>query len=287
MSKENKSKVLVVIANYGNKQIQYLKRVLQEYNRFKKYKINVILLNTEYVKDLKYSRLGIRQEIFDKSLGYWLAHKHKKFIFENKDKFDIFIYSENDILITEKNLDVFVTHSKNLENTNYVPGFLRYEAKGNDADKYLIDCHPKHTASRIRLYSVIKNIIGVIPSRILLKIHLHPTIRQFNIMANKKKYFEVQNVHQGSYLLTAKQLQTVLQSGNYFDETHNYAGIREGAASNVYVRCGVVKVLSVDDLQNSLIHHLPDKYAASHPTYAKKQALTLHQLRTMLKQQGQ
>ncbi|MFW9882517.1 MAG: hypothetical protein ACFFG0_56365 [Candidatus Thorarchaeota archaeon] len=274
-----KKKILVVISNYGTKQLPYLKGVLQEYNNFKKYKIKIILLTTEYIKNLNYPNLAIKQEIFDKSLGLWLTHKHKKYIFENKNYFDIFIYSENDIPINEDNLDIFRKHSENLKNTNLILGFLRYEQK----NKYLIDCHPRHTASRIRFYSLIKPFLSFLPFSIVKKYKLHPIVRKFNIKINNHNYFEVQNVHQGSYVLAKEHLKKVLDSGNYFNEKINYAGIREGAASNVYIMCGLTKVISIEDLENSLIHHLPDSYIDVHPTYIKEQALTPKQLKDLIK----
>ena len=277
-----KHSMLVVIANYGSKQINYLKRILKEYSNFRKYKVNVILISTEHIKDLKYKNLEIKQEIFDASLGYWLAHKHKKLIAENKDKFDIFIYSENDMLITEKNIDMFAKHSKALSETNLVPGFLRYETN-NGNDKYLIDLHPNHAANRIPFYFATKYIIPMFPEKTVLNMGLHPIIRNQNININGKRYFEVQNLHQGSYILTKEQLGKALDSGKYFDEKNNYAGIREGAASNVYAKCGITKVISQDDIENSLIYHLPDKYAGLHPTYAKKQTITLKGLKKLLK----
>lgn len=278
---DKKHKMLVVIANYGSKQMKYLKRIMQEYNNFRKYKVKVILISTEHIKGLKYKNLEIKQEIFDASLGYWLAHRHKKFIAENKDKFDIFIYSENDILITEENIDVLAKHSKNLSKTNLVPGFLRYEAN-NGKDKHLIDLHPNHAANRIPFYFATKYVISMLPEKTALALGLHPIISNPNINIIGERYFEVQNLHQGSYMLTKEQLEKVVRSGNYLNEKKNYAGIREGAASNVYANCGITKVVSFDDLERSLIHHLPEKYIGKHQTYVKKQAITLKGLREFL-----
>lgn len=276
---DKKHTMLVVIANYGSKQIKYLKRIMQEYNNFRKYKIKVILISTEHINGLEHKNLEIKQEIFDASLGYWLAHRHKKFIAENKDKFDIFVYSENDMLITEENIDVFAKHSKNLFKTNLVPGFLRYETNNG---KCLIDLHPNHAANRIPFYFAAKYVISMLPEKTALALGLHPIIRKSNIQINGKRYFKVQNLHQGSYALTKEQLGKVLKSGNYFNEKKNYAGIREGAASNVYANCGITKVVSLDDLEGSLIHHLPEKYIGKHQTYVKKQAITLEGLRKFL-----
>src|SRR3989338_8959302 len=185
------------------------------------------------------------------------------------------------MLITEENIDVFAKHSKNLSKTNLVPAFLRYETN-NGKDKCLIDLHPNHAANRIPFYFAMKHIISMLPEKAALALGLHPIIRKNNIKVNGKRYFEVKNLHQGSYVLTKSQLKTVLGSGNYFNEKKNYAGIREGAASNVYANCGITKVISQEDLENSLIHHLPEKYVGKHQTYVKKQAITFEGLREFL-----
>lgn len=276
-----KLKVLAVIVNYGNKQLEYLKRILKEYGNFRKYEVKAILISTERINGLNYKNLEIKQEIFDASLGYWLAHRHKKFIAENKDNFGIFIYSENDMLITEGNIDAFMKHSKNLSKTSLVPGFLRYETN-NGKDKCLIDLHPNHAANRIPFYFAAKYAISPLPEKTALALGLHPIIRKSNIQITGKRYFEVQNLHQGSYALTKEQLEKALRSGNYLNEKKNYAGIREGAASNVYANCGITKVISFDDLERILIHHLPEKYIGKHQTYVKKQAITLQGLRKFL-----
>ncbi len=292
-----KQKVLVVITNYGTSQLQYLKRLLEEYNKFKKYQIKVILVNTEYIKNLNYLNLDIKQELFDKSVKLWLTHKHKKFMYENRDKFDIFIYSENDMLITEHHLDLFLKHSENLKETNYVPGFLRYELKKNDNSKYLIDCHPIHAVNqfnfykiikkfndntsdnpqtrRLRVYSIIRPFINFIPKSIKNKFRFSLIIKQSNIDMNNKKYFQVHNVHQGSYILTKDQFKKVLKSNNYLNEKYNYGeGVIEGAASNVFVICGINKVISKDDFESSLIHHLADKYVNGHIVFITDSAPT-------------
>jgi hypothetical protein len=277
--KKEKHSVLICIANYGSEQIPYLKKLLKEYNSFKKYKIKAIILATEHV-NLNFSNLETEQLVFDKSLGFWLTHKHRKFIFENKGMFDVFIYSENDVLITERNLDTFLKHSENLKNTNYVPGFLRYEI--GDGNKYLIDCHPNHAIHSMPYYPILRYLFFFVPAKVLLKLGLHPIIKKIKMKINGKYYFQVQNLHQGCYVLTKSQLRKVLDSGNYFDDKYNYAGVREGAASNVFAVCGVTKVISKDNLDDSLIFHMPNKYAQSHPTYKGSQVLTSEKLSKIL-----
>jgi len=45
MRMAGKFRVLAVIVNYGNKQLEYLKRIIQEYDNFRKYKVKVILIS--------------------------------------------------------------------------------------------------------------------------------------------------------------------------------------------------------------------------------------------------
>lgn len=300
-----KQKVLVIITNYGNSQFNCLKRILQEYNKFKKYKLKVILANTEYIKDLNYPNLEIQQELFDPSVKLWLTHKHKKIMYENKDNYDIFIYSENDMLITEKHLDLFLKHSKNLEGTNYIPGFLRYELKKNDSTKYIIDCHPIHAVNqfklytpiktfndklannsktnpqkrRLRVYSIVRPLINFIPQSIKNKLRFSLTIQKANIELNGEKYFQVHNKHQASYILTKEQFKKVLESGNYLNEKYNYGGgVIEGAASNIFVICGLNKVISKKDFEASLIHHVANKYVDDHIVFTTDPAPTTKEL---------
>lgn len=286
MHKQKNYRILVVITNYGNNQLECLKKILREYNNFKKYSVKVILVNTEYIKDLNYPNLDIEQKLFDESLKLWLTHKHKKIMYDNRNNYDIFIYSENDMLITEKHLDLFLKHSKNLKNTNYIPGFLRYEIRENK--KYLIDCHKIHTVHKSNFYKIIKFLTTKKLRFYLYSIvknfsSFYPIITQNNIKINDKEYFIVQNPHQACYILTRDQLKIILNSGNYFNEKYNYAGIREGAASNVFLICGVNKVISKEDLEDSLIYHLSNIYTKSYPIFIKEQPLTYDKIKNLIK----
>ena len=157
--------------------------------------------------------------------------------------FDYYIYCEDDVLITKENFETFVNVQKNLP-PPYVCGFLRYELKDGDDYKYLIDCHPAHSCHRGGGKKIIKD----------------------NYTINGKSYFEPYNIHQGSHILANYVLEAVsLGKNSYFKKESHYAGVLEGAASDVYLDCGLIKVIPRDDVSKLLTHHLPNKYVKMLP----------------------
>jgi hypothetical protein len=65
---------------------------------------------------------------FDESLGFNFLWKHQDVVKENeKADFDIFAFVEDDVFLSEDNLDYFVEHSKTLRETELYPGLISYE----------------------------------------------------------------------------------------------------------------------------------------------------------------
>ena len=69
-----KRKVFIVIANYGESQEKELLEMLKEFNEFKKYEINILLLSTEKTKNLNYKKLKIKEIVYNKSIEIGRAH---------------------------------------------------------------------------------------------------------------------------------------------------------------------------------------------------------------------
>jgi hypothetical protein len=235
------TKVLVCIANYENKQIHYLKSILEEYSKFNSnYDISVVLFSTYKNENIisNYSSLKIIEKIYDPKIGVNLPHEHKLYMSEQLNNYDLFIYTENDILITSRNIDRFVKLSSVCNNTMYIPGFVRFEKCNDNKVISLVDCHPRHSKHFGGRGQVIKK----------------------KIVINDSNFFIPWNVHQGSYVLTAKQYEKILQSPNYFKSNGFSGGPLETAASGTYAFCGFEKVVSYDFLEDCLIHHLSNKY---------------------------
>ena len=121
--------------------------------------------------------------------------------------------------------------------------------------------------------------INLIPKFIKNKLRYSLIIQRANIEVNGEKYFQVHNKHQASYILTKEQFKKVLASGNYLNEKYNYGGgVIEGAASNVFVICGIHKIISKKDFEASLIHHVSNKYVDDHIVFTTDPAPTPSEL---------
>ena len=231
------NKILLAIPHYGSTNRKYLLNCLREYNSFRDCQIVVHIYSTEEFNVSEFSNLTVYFSEFDSSIGQMLVHQHKPWFFELKDQFDYFIYCEDDVFITEWNFQTYIKEQKNLP-TPFACGFLRYEHKPNKAYKFLFDQHPVHSIHR-RGKEVIKN----------------------NYIINQNSYFEVYNIHQGCYILTKDLLDIAIKSGKYLDRQDYYAGHPlEGAASDVYYKCNITKVIPRLNISNLVVHHLPNKY---------------------------
>ncbi|KKQ53542.1 MAG: Methyltransferase family protein [Parcubacteria group bacterium GW2011_GWD2_38_11] len=253
-------KILVCIPSYGSGQVEYLKTILREYNSMH-FDIDVAVFLTDDINLSEFDNIRIKKFRFDPSIGLMLPHQHKEYMAENVDKYDLFIYSENDILITERNIRYFLQYSQKLKGTPFIPGFVRFELK-NDDYVYLIDFHSgnctlRHGPFWMRFYAL---------KHYLIK----NKIIEYKLVLDGETYFEPNNLHQASYLLTSDQFRAVLSSGNYFlGPDGGFGAVLESAASDVYFRCNLTKLVNLDHIEDSLIHHLPNKYVNTFSQYNK------------------
>src|SRR5437899_866604 len=128
-------KILVAIANYGTKNEGYLQQLLAEYRRMP-FEVDVVVLSNipkELGNDVEV-RVGLPAK------NPWsLPFGHKPLFAERVSKYDLFIYTEDDTLITERNIRAF------LEATGILPqdkiaGFLRYETSP-DGRRHISSAH--------------------------------------------------------------------------------------------------------------------------------------------------
>ena len=219
-------KILVGIASYGTKNDRFLRRVIAEY-RSMNHPVDVVVFSN--VK----KALGFEVELIVglPTRNPWsLPFAHKKVFAERADKYDLFIYSEDDILITQANIEAFLgtTHVLPL---NEIAGFLRTEV-GPDGRRYFADIHS----------------------------HFHwgpaSVCRRGEYIC---AYFS--NEHSACYLLTQKQLKRVLASGGYLVQPHDGKySMLETAATDPYTGCGMRKMICISHLDDFLLPHLPNNY---------------------------
>jgi hypothetical protein len=178
---------------------------------------------------------------------------------QHQDDYDLFVYSENDILIQERNLEGFLRETERLPH-DHVTGFLRYERRENDDALYLIDAHPHF-----------------------------PVLKEKDLEINGRRYFTLYNVHQGSWVLTRDQLKRAIRSGgfdvmpHYRETKDGFIGILESGASDVYTQCGFKKkVLPHEGIDDLMIHHLPNKYIRTGGIWDDPGPLTLVEFKKRL-----
>ena len=159
-----------------------------------------------------------------------LPFAHKKLFAERADKYDLFIYSEDDILITEANLRAFMDVTAALQQDE-IAGFLRIE-KGANGEANYPDIHayfhwdPTSVRSRGRY-----------------------TLAHFT------------NEHAACYVLSQQQLKRAINSGGFLVEPHEEKyDLLCTAATDPYTQCGFKKLVPVSHIDDFTVHHLSNKY---------------------------
>jgi 2-polyprenyl-3-methyl-5-hydroxy-6-metoxy-1,4-benzoquinol methylase len=219
-------RLLVVIANYGTANDKYLSHLIDEY-RSMPYSTDIVVLSN-VPKDLG-QRIQVIVGLPSKN-PWSLPFAHKQVFANRINDYDLFVYSEDDILITHKNVEAFLRVSAVLPDDE-VPGFLRFE---NDKDGKVF--HPDiHWAC-------------------------HWEARSVRSRAGYTFAF-LTNEHAGCYMLTQPQLQRAIQSGGFLVRPHQGKyQMLETAATDPYTQCGFTKLICISDLNNFMVHHLPNKY---------------------------
>lgn len=222
-------KILVAIACYGTKNLKFLDMLLSEYRRMT-HQVDFVVLSNE-PKDLGPDvevRVGLP------ATNPWsLPFGHKPLFAERVKDYDLFIYSEDDTLITEKNIQAFLDAARILP-ADQIAGFLRYET-GPDGERHISTAHGRY---HWRPESV-KEIAGNVFARFT-------------------------NDHSACYILTREQLQRSIASGGFL--VAPYEGEYDmlcSAATDPYTRCGFIKVVNLSRLEEFLLPHLPNKYVGA------------------------
>lgn len=212
-------KIKVAIANYGSEQLQYLSQVIREFRSFTDHTVDIMVYSTVPVE--------ANYKLFDPSIGKALPFACREDMAAAASDYDLFLYVENDMLITQDNINAFIEHQSQLE-PHQIGGFYRYEL--NAGVKLLLDLNPFWG----------------------------------NLVAKHyEQHFTVVNEHQGCWLLTQQQLQRCIASGCFLVAPHyGPYGMLEQGASDPYNNCGFEKVLPKDLalLERLQIRHLPLKY---------------------------
>lgn len=212
-------KIKVCISNYGTHQLWCLKRVINELSSFTNYNVDIsVYTNVE---------TGYNQKKFNDDIGYNLPFTCRQDMVNNLENYDLFLYNENDNLITEDNVQAW-EQAKSGVNIPDTVGFYRYELI--DGKKIFID--------------------------------INRCFGDVGIKKEDNRIFAL-NKHQGCFLLTREELKFCIDSGEFLQQTgRGPYGILEQGASDPYTKCGLNKFFPLDRalFERLGIIHLPNKY---------------------------
>ena len=243
-------RVFVEISHFGSGQEGYLQRVLDQYAAVRSFRIELLIDHTEPLTVRLPETLIVRLRRFPPEIGMALPFVHRGVFAQCVEEYDLFVYTENDMLITEDNLQAYCELSALLP-PEYLTGFLRFEER--DGARYLIDAH--------RSFPVFQRAVESIGER---------------------RWFSIANLHQGSTVLTRAQLQRALASRQFVVPPHQSSayGALECGATDAYSQCGFQhKVLPAGpELARLLIWHMPNKYVQKGGIWDTPGAHTLQSL---------
>jgi SAM-dependent methyltransferase len=239
-------KILVAITSYGKANDKYLMRLIEEYRSMSHNVDIVVLSNIAKSVDGAEVRVGLPTR------DPWsLPFAHKQVLAERVNDYDLFIYSEDDTLVTEANIRAVLDLSKHLPERE-IPGFFRYEISSGNQVNY-----PEFH----RLY------------------HWDPgSVRRRgeHVLA----YFTGE--HSACYLLTQRQLRSAIASGGYLVPPHRGKyDLACTAATDPYTQCGFQKLICISHVDDFLVHHLSNKYLGTR--YGVDDPEFRRQIRVLLK----
>ncbi|RFB81081.1 class I SAM-dependent methyltransferase [Methylovirgula sp. 4M-Z18] len=218
-------RVLVAIASYGTSNDRFLERIIREY-RSMSFDIDIVVLSNIYK-----SAPGVECLVGLPAKNPWsLPFGHKKLFVDRRDDYDLFIYSEDDILIAEPSLRAWLEVTTSLEEDE-IAGFLRVEFGGDGARSYPdVHGHFHWTPLSVRRRG-------------------DYTLAHFT------------NEHAACYVLSRTQLKKVLESGGFDVAPHEGRyDLLCTAATDPYTQCGLTKLIPVSHLDLFTVHHMSNRY---------------------------
>jgi SAM-dependent methyltransferase len=226
-SRKAKLSVLVALASYGTSNDRHLERLIREY-RSMPFEIDIVIISNVDKKPAP----GVECRVGLPSKDPWsLPFAHKKLFAERADQYDLFIYSEDDILITERQLRAFLDVTAVLRDDE-IAGFIRME-KGSSGSISYPDAHDEYHWDPTSLRSRTGYVLG-----------------------------NFTNEHAACYVLTQSQLRKAIKSGGFLVEPHEWKhDLLCSAATDPYIQCGFTKLIPISHLDDFTVHHMSNKYA--------------------------
>ena len=219
-------RVLVVLASYGNSNDSYLLKIVDEY-RSMSFDVDIVILsNLDKKLDAK-----IEVVVGLPAKDPWsLPFAHKQIFSNWLDDYDLFVYSEDDILLTERNLRALLDVTAVLRDDE-IAGFIRIE-KGPNGEVNFPDAHA----------------------------HFHWDTTSVRVRANYT-LAKFTNEHAACYSLTQDQLRKAIKSGGFLVAPHEWKyDLLCSAATDPYTQCGFTKLIPISHFDDFTVHHMSNKY---------------------------
>ena len=125
-------KIALHICSYNGsnyrKRFIFLKKIVKNYFNINK-KIKIFIHTNKITKKFKIKKVNYVKHNLHNTNPFYLSWKCRKLIEEQKNYFDCFIYSEDDILFTKKNFDYWLKFKDISIKNNFNLGFFRIEKK--------------------------------------------------------------------------------------------------------------------------------------------------------------
>lgn len=225
-------KILVSISQYGIDQENYLKEIISEFKHYKNHTVDITVHGTIplNIPEIEFIR-------HDPCIRKNLVFKHRKEFIEKLNDYDLFIYTENDMLIKEDAIDTYLKYDSSLP-MDYCLGFIRFEHRAQDMNLYLPDMNE----------------------------YWGLAVSEKKLTINGNDYFGLFNIHQGCWMLTREKLKHICNTPHFIYENdsleHGASSIFNEMGWNFKLGGSIKKIYTrhKEDLSKCLIHHLSDKY---------------------------
>ncbi|MCA1387977.1 MULTISPECIES: bifunctional 2-polyprenyl-6-hydroxyphenol methylase/3-demethylubiquinol 3-O-methyltransferase UbiG [Bradyrhizobium] len=219
-------RLLVVIASYGTANDAYLDRVIREY-RSMSFDVDIMIISNIDKKPAA----EIECIVGLPNKNPWsLPFVHKELFAARVDQYDLFIYSEDDILVTERNIRAVLDVTAVLVEGE-VAGWMLVERASNGELNY----PQAHGSFHWDCTSV--------------------RSRGPYLLAH------FTNEHAASYMLTQQQLARAIASGGFLVAPHEGKyDLPCTAATDPFTQCGFKKLIPISHIDDFSAHHLPNKY---------------------------
>ena len=211
-------RILAAIATFGEKNLGYLKRMIENF-RGMDFHTDIVVHSNEF-RDFG---PNVRVVVPPPSDNHWsLQFAHKELFAESAQSYDLFIYSEDDSGLTKANIDAFLRLTPELA-PDEIAGYLRYELD-DTGQKWFPEMHGSF--------------------------HWKP---ESAVRRGQHVVAEFSNEHAAFYILNRNQLKSAIASGGFLrGPREGWYDAPCTAATDPYTSCGFRKVIPITSLEDFL-----------------------------------